>query len=416
MFAYRWQLAAVLFFAAAINYADRTSVSAVLPLLRSDLNLSDIALGGIGTAFLWAYALGSPVAGVLADRWHRGRLLLISLISWSLVTALTAAVQDYWQLTGTRILLGLTECLYLPAATAMIADYHGRSTRGTAMGIHSAGLNLGLIGGGVAAGYLGDHYGWRSGFILLGVAGILLALSAWRKLASPPPAESSEQMTRPAARPLSTLKRDLRYLISIPSFLILMGKSMLLSVGIWIFFNWLPLYFNESFGLSLAAAGFSGTFPLQIAATVGVLLGGLVSDRFARRGTRYRMLFQAVCYLASAPFLLAFLVRPGLFFISACIFGFSLMRGMGQSNENPLICEIIPQPLRSTALGLVNLMNSLTGGMGVLFAGILKSHLTLAGVFAATAVLMALAALLLLAGFRYFIARDLERRDQWNPA
>lgn len=414
MFAYRWRLAALLFLAAAVNYADRTSVSAVLPLLRADLGLTDVALGGIGTAFLWAYALGSPAAGVLADRWPRGRLVLFSLFAWSLVTALTSAVGNYWQLAGTRVLLGLTECLYLPAATALIADYHGRETRGTAMGLHSAGLNLGLIGGGVTAGYLGDHSGWRSGFLLLGTAGVLLAAVAWRSLAHPP--EVERRAATPPSRPLSRLTKDLLYLFTVPSYLILMGKSMLLSVGIWTFFNWLPLYFNETFGLSLAASGFTGTFPLQSAAVVGAVAGGLFSDRFARRGTRYRMLFQALCYLASAPFLLAFLGQPALIFIGACIFAFSLLRGMGQANENPLICEVIPHPLRSTALGLVNLMNSLSGGMGVLFAGILKSRFTLAGVFAATAVLMVLASLLLLVGFRYCLERDLARRDGWSPS
>jgi predicted MFS family arabinose efflux permease len=403
---YRWLLIVALFFAAALNYADRSSISAVFPLLRSELGLSDVALGGIGTAFLWTYAIGSPFAGMLADRVARGRVLLLSLVAWSAVTLWTGLAANYWQLAGSRVLLGVAECMYLPAATALIADYHGTRTRGLAMGLHSAGLNLGLIVGGVTAGYLGDHYGWRPGFFLLGSAGLLLALVASPLFLRPP--EPTESKPQPA-RPISSLPADLRMLAGIPSFWIIAVKSMLTSIGIWIFFNWLPLYFRETYQLSLAASGFTGTFALQVAATSGVLLGGVASDFFASRNRRYRMLFQCFCYLFSAPFLLAFLGKPGVVFISACVFGFALFRGLGQANENPLLCDVVPAPLRSSAIGISNLLNSLSGGLGVLMAGLLKRELSLGGVFAATAVFMLAASALLWVGYRLFLDRDLAK-------
>lgn len=400
MTAYPWRLAAVLFCAAAINYADRTALSAVLPLLRDSLHLDNTALGGIGAVFLWSYAAASPFAGLLADRFPRGRILLLSLTAWSLATALTFFVQTYWQLAATRVLLGLAECLYLPAATALLADHHSSSTRGAAMGIHSAGLNLGLVAGGVLAGFLGQHYGWRTGFLALGLAGLALAALAFRTLAFPP-------ALPPAPPRHSSLLKDLRQLASIPTYFALMLMSLSLAVGIWMFLNWLPLYFHETHGLSLAAAGFSGTFPLQSAALLGVVAGGLISDRLARRGPRYRVLFMAACYAASAPFLLAFLLHPSLLLISTCIFGFSLFRNMGQSNENPTLCEVVPPPLRSTAIGFINLMNAVAGGLAVLLAGLLKTRFTLETVFAAPAAFMLLAALVLLLADRHTLPRDL---------
>lgn len=405
---FRWVLVVALFCAATLNYADRSSISSVFPLLRSELGVSDVALGGIGTAFLWTYALGSPFAGMLADRFPRGRVLLFSIVAWSVVTVGTGLAADYWQLAGSRVLLGLAECLYLPAATAMIADYHGTRTRGLAMGMHSAGLNLGLIAGGVTAGYLGDHYGWRPGFFVLGAAGLLLALLAAPLFLNP--AAPTESKPEPS-RPLSALPADLRTLAGIPSFWVLVVKSALTSIGLWIFFNWLPLYFRETYHLSLTASGFTGTFALQAAAITGVLLGGVVSDYVARRNRRNRMLFQCFCYLFSAPFLLAFLGKPEVLFISLCVFGFSLFRGLGQANENPLLCDVVPAALRSSAIGISNLLNSLSGGMGVLLAGVLKREFSLGGVFAATAIFMVAAAAVLWVGYRFFLERDMLRAD-----
>lgn len=408
--AYRWRLLGALFCAIALNYADRTSISVVFPLLRGELNLSDIALGGIGSAFLWAYAAGSPLGGVVADRWPRGQVILISLTAWSAVTLITGLAGQYWHLIGMRALLGLAECLYLPAATAMIADHHGTATRGTAMGLHSAGLNLGLIAGAVSTGYLGDRYGWRPGFFVLGGLGLILALLC-RGVLLRPAGSGAASAAAPARRPLSALPRDLRALAGIPSYWIVAGKAMLSAVGIWIFLNWLPLYFRETYQMSLAASGFSGTFSLQIAATAGVLAGGWISDRFAARDRRYRMLLHGLCYLAAAPFLLVFLGRASVTAVSACVFGFSLFRGLGQANENPLFCDVVPPPLRSTALGVSNFLNTFSGGLGVLLAGVLKRRLSLGGVFACIAALMLAGAALLVAGYRFFLGRDLARRD-----
>ena len=118
-----------MFFIACLNYADRTAISAVFPLLRSELGISDVGLGAIGSFFLWSYAIGSPFAGWLADRVSRSRMVVYSLTAWSLITIATGMVTDSNQLLFTRILLGLAECGYLPAAIALIADHHSPETR-----------------------------------------------------------------------------------------------------------------------------------------------------------------------------------------------------------------------------------------------------------------------------------------------
>src|ERR1700733_3134694 len=153
----KWKIAAMLFAIAALNYGDRAAISSVYPLLRADLALSDVMLASIGSIFLWSYAVGSPIAGYLADRLSRTRILLVSLLAWSTVMALTGLVHSGVLLLAMRAFLGLAECAYLPASIALIADHHGPDTRATAMGFQLAGMNVGLIGGSAIAGYLGER-------------------------------------------------------------------------------------------------------------------------------------------------------------------------------------------------------------------------------------------------------------------
>ncbi len=408
--AYRWRLVALLFTIACLNYADRTAISSVLPLLRAELGMSDVALGAIGSFFLWSYAAGSPFAGILADRVSRSRLIVFSLAAWSLVTAATGLVQSAGQLLGMRTLLGLAECAYLPASIALIADYHRSTTRATAMSIHVAGLNFGLVAGGVLAGYVGDHFGWRPSFLVLGCTGLLLAYAAHRLLRDAPElgedAAREGDVKKPSLPPLQAIAE----LARIPSYWILLMEAMLISIGVWMFFQWLPLYFQETFHMSLTGAGFSGTFLLQIAATVGTLAGGYFSDRAARGGAARRMLLQSLCYFAATPFLLVFFGKPQFVLLNICVFGYSLFKTLGAANENAVVCDLLAARLRATGIGLMNTLNTLAGGAGILIAGYMKAGSGLGGIFASVSIIALLAASLTMAGYLFFLPRDLARQ------
>jgi predicted MFS family arabinose efflux permease len=400
---YRWKLVALLFAIGALNYGDRTAISSVFPLLRKDLGMSDVALAAVGSFFLWAYAIGSPLAGSLADRFSRSGLIAASLAAWSLTMVATAFVASTNQLLLTRILLGVAECAYIPAAVGLIADHHEAKSRGAAIGIHVAGLNFGMIAGGTGAGFLAEQFGWRFVFLFLGGTGVALAaFSKYFLRDTPRPASSA------SAAP-SNLVTDLPVLFRIPSFAIVLVEGMIVSIGTWIFLNWLPLYFSENYSMSLAGAGFIGTFPLQIASTTGVLAGGFLSDRYAAKQLRRRMLLQTVCYLAAAPFLLTFLAQPALALIASAIFAFAVFRTMGTCNENPITCDLLPPNLRSTAIGLCNAANCLAGGIGIFAAGALKQSFGLHGVFGAISVIMLICAALTYTGYRFFLGPDLEK-------
>lgn len=381
----RWRVVALLASAAALNYADRTSLSVVFPLLRADLGLSDLQLAAIGSFFLWSYAAASPLAGWVADRFPRQRVITLSLLAWSLVTLLTGFVTTANQMLATRVLLGLSECFYLPAAVALIADHHSSATRGRALALHSFGLNLGLVGGGALAGYLGQHYGWRSSLFLLGGLGVLLAALCHFAL--------EESAARPAGQTLGW-----RRLLANRAWLLLTAQAALVALGTWMFFNWMPLYFQERFSLSLAFAGFSGTAVLQLSAVLGLLAGGWLTDAIARRSAGAgRLKAMAWLYLLCVPPLVVFLVPAGFATVAAGVIAFSFIKALAMANEPPALCEIVDPQDRGSAQSFMNMCNTLAGGIGVLLAGALKADFGLSGVFASTGLLILLSAALTVA-------------------
>jgi MFS transporter, Spinster family, sphingosine-1-phosphate transporter len=377
----RWQAVILLAVVAGLNYADRTALSVVFPLLQKDLGLSDLQLAGVGTLFLWSYALGSPFAGRLADRMRRDHVVTWSLFGWSLVTVLSGFARTANELLATRVLLGLAECFYLPAAIALIADHHPTHTRARAMAVHMCGLYAGMVGGGWLSGYLGELYGWRAGLWCLGAAGLVMALvCAWKLREA-----GQGEKTQVASVPLLEVLKERR-------FLLIAMQSMLIAVGTWMFFNWMPLYFRESFGLSLAVAGLSGTAVVQLSSVVGTFTGGILSDRAAQRSADGRLRLMTFCYLLCAPCLLVFLTGGGVWVVAAGVIVFSVIKAIGAANEAASLCEVVTDRGRATAQSLMNTLNTLAGGAGVLVAGYLKADWGLDGVFAGVGVLVIIAA------------------------
>jgi predicted MFS family arabinose efflux permease len=395
----KWKIVAMLFVISILNYGNRAAIASVFPLLRADFSLSDVMLAGLGSAFLWSYAVGSPIAGYFADRFSRTRLLLFSLIAWSTVMVLTGLVHNEIVLLAMRVLLGIAECAYLPASVALIADHHGPDTRATAMGIQLAGLNIGLIAGSTIAGYLGEHLGWRVDFFILGGAGLALTPIAAFVLRDSPRSQFP--------RELPPDWRGVGQLLRMPAYVAVVSSAMLISISTWVFLNWLPLFFYDRFHLSLALAGLSSSSMLQIAAIVGAVLGGYLSDRLGGESQRRRILLLAIGYFCAAPFLLTFLWQTPLDVINISIFLSSLLRTIGSAGESPIICELAGPRLRATSLGILNMMNCFAGGLGIMWAGLLKRSYGLETAFGSLTATLASAGVVCLAG--YFLLSRQER-------
>lgn len=404
---YKWIVTATLFFIGALNYADRNVITSMFPLLRSELGMSDVALGALGTLFLWSYALLSPVSGVVGDRLSRSFLILASLAGWSLVTLLSGAVASGEQLLGMRALLGVTEALYLPAALALLASYHGPGTRGKAMAIHSVALHIGQVVGGTLGGYLSEEYGWRACLYIMGAAGLVLTAVCSMFLVNPP--QAAEPKAGPQVVASRTGAGTILQLLGNRSYVIILIQAMAAALGIWIFANWLPLYFHDTFKMSLTKSGFFGTILVRGGSIGGLLLGGYLSDRLARKGAQRRPLLQAFCYALCAPPLLAFAGTGGLEVVSGAIVVYALLLTTGQAGEMTFVTEIVRPHKWSTAVGIYNTCACLAGGAGILLAGMLKREFSLPTVFSSIAGIMIFASMLLFIGYAFFFRKDVER-------
>lgn len=258
-----------------------------------------------------------------------------------------------------------------------------------------------MVGGGTLAGYLGQQLGCRAPLLFLGAAGLVLAL-ACRFI---PPLDNQ----RPAveAAPVS-FGKTVMDLMRVPSIAVLTVAGLLTSIGGWIFINWLPLYFHENFGLSLARAGFLGSSLVSVSAAATLVVGGYLSDRVAQGGAHRRLWMQAILILCAAPVLLTFLVTKNQMAVMVALVIYSILRTSADVNIIPLLCDLTSTGQRSTVIGLTNMSNTIAGGLGVFAAGSLKSTVGLDGVFASVAGILALDAALLFTGCVLFVKRDLK--------
>ncbi len=366
--AYPWLVVALLWFVGCINYMDRQAVFAVFPLLRIDLGLSDVDLALLGTVFLWVYALSSPLGGYLGDRLSRKRVVVASLLVFTSVTFCTGSAQNSSQLLWLRGLLGLSEAIYLPAALALISGYHSAATRSRAIGIHQSGMLVGSILGSLFAGYMGDHQGWRFGFHVLGGLGIALTIIVIPVLRDAPARQQAEDTPKPSLR-------DLRKVLGVPTVLAVVFTGLCFSMATWVVAAWMPLYFFERFHLNLTQSGFNGTFYVSAATVGGLAVGGYLSDRWARRNRKGRMLLQLVGLGTALPGLVAVPFAPSVTALGTCLFLFGLGRGIWDCNNMPVFCDVVARRTWSTVYGAFNLANTLGGGLGVLLAGALRESL-----------------------------------------
>lgn len=401
-----WRVVIFLFVAAGLNYADRTALSSVIPPLRQDLGATDAQIGLAGLLFLWSYALASPFAGNISDKFPRSRIIFWSILLWSIVTFATGLVRNINELLFLRVALGVAESFYLPAAVALLGEHHGPATRGKAMGLHLIGLNLGVVLGGAFAGAMAEQYGWRPGFWVLGAMGVLLAMGS-PFFISDRPAPLALPPTAPAvaAKPAQAWG----YLFRTPSFHCMLVSAMVAGVATWVFLSWLPLFFAENYGMKLGAAGLAGVALYKAPVLLGTGIGGWISDRVALHNPRGRMLLKALSFLVSCPFLFFFMGAPSFALVAGLLVISSLIRATGLPSEHAIICELVPPQFRSTAVGIFNTCGSAAGGVGVLLAGLLKQQVGLNVIFGASSFLYALAGLVLLGAYYYFLKRDMER-------
>ncbi|MDQ7949912.1 MAG: MFS transporter, partial [Pedobacter sp.] len=353
----------------------------------------DAQFGLLTSVFLWVYGILSPFAGFLADKFKRSRVIIISLFVWSAVTYLTAHATTFNELLLTRALMGLSEACYLPAALALIADYHKGNTRSLATGLHMGGVSLGQSFG-FAGGWIAEKHNWTDAFSLFGIVGVVYSLVLIFFLKDIP-ADQKDHNEVEENKKVSFFD-GLKNLFSERSFWLLLAFWGLLGIVGWMLVGWLPTYYKEHFNLSQSTAGFYATFYIYPLSFVGVILGGFLADRFSKKNPKGRIWVPAIGLCIAAP---AIFLASSTSVVWITIIGFmvyALTRTFSDANLMPILCMVADPRYRATGYGVLNMFACIIGGLGIYFSGLLKdAHIDLSVMFIVAGVFMVLCAGLL---------------------
>ena len=330
----------LLVLAYTFNFIDRTIISTIGQAIKVDLGLTDTQLGLLGgLAFALLYTtLGIPIARV-AERHNRVNIISIAIVIWSGFTALCGMANNFLTLVLFRLGVGVGEAGLSPSAHSLISDYFEPRKRASALSIYSFGIPLGTMFGAVAGGWIAQNLSWRAAFVIVGLPGILVAI-ALKLFVKEPPRGYSEQVIAdtPLVEGEETVPATPAAQVKPPSILAVAKRIF----GKWGFFHMVAgitvasfasygtgqyqaPYFIRMFGLDLATVGLIFGLVGGVAAGVGTLLGGFLTDWAGKKSGRWYALVPAIGLLIACPLYIlvylqddwrwaaALLLLPGIF-------------------------------------------------------------------------------------------------------
>ena len=361
---YPWLVVGLLWGVALLNYLDRQMLSTLADSMMVDIKeLEDPRLFGmLMSGFLWVYGLMSPVAGTIADKISRKWLVVGSLFVFSGVTWGMSICTTFNQIYVLRLLMGISEALYIPAGLALITEFHRGKTRSLAVGIHMTGLYMGQALGGFGA-TVAHHYSWQAAFHSFGIIGIVYALILAVLLRDN--RTVGEKSTEKAAEPVikDSVWTNLGKLFRTPSFWVLLLVFAVPSLPGWATKNWLPTLFSNSLSLGMESAGPLSTISIAASSFIGVIVGGIISDRWVHKNIRGRVYTSALGLALTIPSLVLLGLGHTMFAIVGAALFFGIGFGLFDANNMPILCQFVPDRLRSTAYGFMNLMGVFAGAL-----------------------------------------------------
>jgi MFS family permease len=368
-----WVVVGLLVPVALLNYLDRQLVATMQRSIMGDISgmESQEQWGHMLAWFKWVYAIASPFAGLVADRYSKPTMICGSLFAWSAVTWATGQATTYDHLLATRAAMGLAEAFYIPAALALIADHHSSTTRSKAVGIHQIGIYLGVMFGSFG-GFVADspEVGWRRGFSTIGLVGVIYSVPLLLLLREP------IHYQRAPSRLESALV-SWRELMGNPSFRRLLGYFTLPAIAAWVIRDWMPSVLQKDLGLTQGLAGVSAVIWWQAAAIVSAVGGGWLADRWMQLTDRGRVYTSALGMAVIVPALLGVGVVIDTRSLPLAIFFlvlFGIGWGMFDANNMPILSQIVRPDQRATGYGLMNLASISCGGIADVAFGWLRDH------------------------------------------
>ncbi|MFN0167921.1 MAG: MFS transporter [Bryobacteraceae bacterium] len=381
-----WGLVGLLWVAFLINYIDRQVVFSIFPVLRRDLGFTSEQLGLIGTIFIWVYSLCNPLVGRLADVFSRQKLIVASLVLWSFATLGTGFSYSVGAFLMWRAVMGVTEAMYIPPAMAIIGTLHSGATRSLALALHGTAQFSGIVVGSWFGGWMADRTGWRSAFFILAGVGLLYAPVLIAVLRG-----SASQMHMPGRStpaPVSVLLRSRTWFALAFAF-------FSFCIMLWMIYAWLPNHVYEKMGLSMAEAGLTASFWVQISNVIGNLTGGFLGDRLSRRVPSARFIIICIGLTLCAPFAWLTMATASLATLKVTASCFGLFAGFMSGNVFAACCDVMPVNAYGLSIGTLNMVGGISGGAAIFVAGRFKDTVGIHGLMGWAAALAIVSAILL---------------------
>ena len=383
------------------NYIDRQVLAAVEPEIRhtffapNDPNAMAVS-GTLGSAFLITYMLSAPALGWIADRFSRWIIIGCAVMLWSLASGGSGLATSYTMLFATRVLVGIGEGGYGPAAPTILADLFSIEKRGRILAVFCAAIPVGSALGYVLGGLVAAHLGWRWAFYLVTPPGLLLGmLCFWQR---DPRAAHGERPAKTRARlgDYLELLRTRSYVLNClaqTAFTFAIG-----GLGFWVAaylqYRGRPATEKSYFGLILVVAGLGST-----------LIGGWVADKLRKRYPGSYLLVSGMGMLLGFPFFVASLFIPfplaWVFMFVAIFFAF-----LNTGPSNTALANVARPAVRATAFAMNILVIHLLGDVPAFPAiGYIGGHANMNIAFLTVSGMMLISGLLWIFGAK-FLAKD----------
>lgn len=361
---YPWIVVGLLWFVALLNYLDRQMLSTMKPSMMIDIPELAKAenFGMLMAIFLWIYALMSPISGIIADRMNRKNMIVCSLFVWSGVTMAMGYATTFNQIYVLRAIMGVSEAFYIPAALSLIADYHQGNTRSFAIGIHTTGIYLGQALGGFGA-TVSEHFSWHFTFHSVGLIGVIysIILIFFIKEKKAYAFDTSQKLSMKTE--FRQMFKGLGILFGNISFWVLLFYFSAPSLPGWAAKNWLPTLFSETLDMDMSLAGPIATVTIAMSSFVGVLIGGVVSDKWVMKHLKGRIYTSVIGLSLTIPAL--FLLGNGSSLEAILVGGmlFGLGFGIFDTNNMPILCQFVSPRYRATGYGIMNFVGISAGAV-----------------------------------------------------
>ncbi len=329
-----------------LNYIDRQVLFAVFPLIKSDLRLSDTALGFLGSAFMFSYMLFAPLFGWLGDHWSRTRLASGGLVVWSLATALAGFAPGYRTLLAARATVGVGEASFGTVSPGLIADFFPKERRGRVLAWFYVAIPVGSALGYLLGGVLGQRYGWHAAFLLVGVPGLLLAIPL-ALLRTPPRGGDATPMA-----PQGKVSSGYAALFRNRSFVCNTLAMAAMTFAIGGLAQWIPSFLYRVHALDVAKANTLFGATTVLAGILGTLAGGWLGDRWQKRSGKGYLLVSGWGFLIGTPFAAWAILAPGLISCMSAIFIAEFFLFLNTGPLNTVIINVTNPAVRAMAFAV----------------------------------------------------------------